>query len=124
VAFFVGSALRLCYFPSRLNHVNILEEVQMKIPIDEIKNLCVRILMSHELTEEEATIISDDYLDAEMRGKPSHGLKAFSVVVEDSKNRGKASCTKGMGILAILWPMKPSVGQRRAVKIMGSPLWG
>jgi ureidoglycolate dehydrogenase (NAD+) len=91
VAFFVGSVLRLCYFPSRLNHINIVEEVQMKVPIDEMRDLCKRILMSHELTEQEATIISDDYLDAEMRGKPSHGLRAFSVVVEDSKNRGKAT---------------------------------
>ena len=58
----------------------------MKIPILEMRDLCKRILLSHRLTEDEATIIADDYLDAEMRGKPSHGLKAFSVVLEDSKS--------------------------------------
>ena len=63
----------------------------MRVSVDEMRDLCKRILLSHELTEEEAKIVSDDYLDAEMRGKPSHGLKAFSVVVEDSKNRGKAT---------------------------------
>jgi ureidoglycolate dehydrogenase (NAD+) len=91
VAFFVGSVLLLCYFPLRVNYSSNLEEVQMKVSIDEMRDLCKRILLSHELTEEEAKIISDDYLDAEMRGKPSHGLKAFSVVVEDSKKRGKAT---------------------------------
>jgi LDH2 family malate/lactate/ureidoglycolate dehydrogenase len=91
MAFFVGSVLLLCYFSFRLDHINILEEVEMKVPIDEMRDLCKRILLSHELTEDEAMIISDDYLDAEMRGKPSHGLKAFSVVVEDTKNRGKAA---------------------------------
>jgi len=50
----------------------------MKVTIDEMRDLCKHILLSHGLTEEEATIIADDYLDAEMRGKPSHGLKAFS----------------------------------------------
>jgi hypothetical protein len=86
-AFFVGAAFLLCYFPFCLNLTSIPREVQMKIPIDEMRDLCKRILLSHGLTEEEATIIADDYLDAEMRGKPSHGLKAFSVVVEDSKWR-------------------------------------
>ncbi len=62
----------------------------MKVPIHEIRDLCKRILLWKGLTEEEATIIADDYLDAEMRGKPSHGLRGFSVVVEDCKSRGKA----------------------------------
>lgn len=39
----------------------------MKIPIDEMRALCRRILLSHRLTEDEATIIADDYLDGEMR---------------------------------------------------------
>lgn len=62
----------------------------MRIPIDELRDLCIRILVSRELTEEEAAIIAEDYLDAEMRGKPSHGLRSFSVVVEDCKKRGRA----------------------------------
>jgi LDH2 family malate/lactate/ureidoglycolate dehydrogenase len=50
----------------------------MKVAIDEMRNLCKHLVLSHGLAEKEAMIIANDYLDAEMRGKPFHGLKAFS----------------------------------------------
>ncbi len=62
----------------------------MRNPIDQLRDLCIRILVPRELTEEEAAIIVKDYLDAEMRGKPSHALRSFSIVVEDCKTRGRA----------------------------------
>ena len=90
----------------------------MKVPIDEVRGLCKRILLSHRLTEEEATIITDDYLDAEMRGKPSHGLKAFSVVVEDSKNRGEAKVGLERGPV-ILYEGNGDVGHLVAHEAIG-----
>lgn len=62
----------------------------MKVPIEEIKALCKRILLGRGLDEREAMIIVEDYLDAEMRGKPSHGVRSFSVVAGDCLGRGKA----------------------------------
>ena len=90
----------------------------MKVPIEEMSDLCKRILLSHGLTEEEATIITEDYLDAEMRGKPSHGLKAFSVVVEDSKKRGEATVGLERGPV-ILYEGNGDVGHLVAHEAIG-----
>jgi LDH2 family malate/lactate/ureidoglycolate dehydrogenase len=63
----------------------------MEIPIVEIKRACTAALLKHGLTVEEAEIITNDYLDAEMRGKISHGLGSFSVVLGDCKDRQRAT---------------------------------
>jgi LDH2 family malate/lactate/ureidoglycolate dehydrogenase len=59
------------------------------VKIEDIKQLCFEKLISTELNESEANIIVEDYLDAELRGKKSHGLAAFNVVFNDAKSRGR-----------------------------------
>jgi LDH2 family malate/lactate/ureidoglycolate dehydrogenase len=74
----------------------------MRISITEIRTLCEGILTAKGLSQKEAAIITDDYLDAEMRGKPSHGLAGFSVVVDDAKKRGKSHLAFQRGPIAFL----------------------
>lgn len=73
----------------------------MEIPIAEIKRTCMAALLKQGLTVEEAEIITDDYLDAEMRGKISHGLTSFSVVFADCKDRQEATAGLERGPLIL-----------------------
>ena len=49
----------------------------MKIKIEELNELCMKILKSKCLSEEEAEIIFQEYLDGELRGRECHGFQAF-----------------------------------------------
>jgi ureidoglycolate dehydrogenase (NAD+)/L-2-hydroxycarboxylate dehydrogenase (NAD+) len=61
----------------------------MKISLKELSNLCTDILISNGLDSTEAEVIVEDYLDAELRGKFSHGLSAFSLAIGAIEGRGK-----------------------------------
>lgn len=61
----------------------------MKIKITELEKLCKEILFKRGLTKEEAEFIVEDYIDAELRNKPSHGLASFDIVANDAINKGK-----------------------------------
>lgn len=54
----------------------------MKIQIQEVTALLKRVLEKHGVSQEEADILSEDYLLGEMQGKASHGLMAFPSLVE------------------------------------------
>ena len=48
------------------------------ISIDEVKSLCLAALQRKGALPHEADIVFDDYLDAELRGRASHGFSSFS----------------------------------------------
>lgn len=49
----------------------------MKIKINELTEICMSILQKKGLTNEQAQIVYEEYLDAELRGKECHGFNAF-----------------------------------------------
>ena len=53
----------------------------MKIKIEELEELCFKILLSKNLTKEEAEIIFNEYLDGELK-EGSHGFLTFPKIVE------------------------------------------
>ncbi|UUZ80149.1 Ldh family oxidoreductase [Paenibacillus sp. P26] len=59
------------------------------IAISELKKLAVQILVQKGASEQEAEIVAEDYLDADLRGRSSHGFASFSTAVEAFENRGK-----------------------------------
>ncbi|MEK8132251.1 Ldh family oxidoreductase [Paenibacillus filicis] len=67
------------------------------IQIDELKNLATRILLAKGATEREARIVVDDYLDADLRGRTSHGFLSFGVALSSFDARGayRAAPSKG-----------------------------
>ena len=56
----------------------------MKIKINELKDMCIRILMKKWLNKNQAQQVFDEYLDGEMRGRECHGFQAFPKF--DTKN--------------------------------------
>ena len=49
----------------------------MKIKIDEIKKICLKILIKKGLNKNDSLAIIEEYLDSELRGKKCHGFQAF-----------------------------------------------
>jgi len=49
----------------------------MRIKINELTKICLSILQKKGLTNEQAQIIYEEYLDAELRGRECHGFNAF-----------------------------------------------
>lgn len=74
----------------------------MKITLAEIQELCNKVLVSKGLSPEEAEIVTDDYLDAELRGKRSHGLGAFSIAVGGLEDRKKYAVSIDNGSYAYI----------------------
>ncbi len=50
----------------------------MKITIQELKELCLPILIKRGLSPEDAETIFAEYLDGELRGRECHGISAFT----------------------------------------------
>ena len=49
----------------------------MKIKIEELKKTCLGILADSGLSNDDAQLVFDEYLDAELRGRKCHGFAAF-----------------------------------------------
>lgn len=49
----------------------------MKIKIDELKKICVEILIKQGLSKKPALQVFNEYLDGELRGRECHGFQAF-----------------------------------------------
>lgn len=49
----------------------------MQIKINELKKMCLPILVKKGLTEEQALEVFSEYLDGELRGRECHGFSAF-----------------------------------------------
>ncbi|MGG3805680.1 Ldh family oxidoreductase [Metabacillus fastidiosus] len=58
------------------------------IAIDELRELGKQVLLKHGATEREAEIITEDYLDADLRGRSSHGFTFFKYAVAAFEGRG------------------------------------
>jgi L-2-hydroxycarboxylate dehydrogenase (NAD+) len=50
----------------------------MRINIQELKDLCVSVLSQKGLSSFDAELVFNEYLDAELRGKKSHGFQSFA----------------------------------------------
>ena len=72
----------------------------MEIAISELRSLCEHILVQRGLSQTEARSVVDDYLDAELREKRSHGLAAFGVVAADAAARGHCQLVMENGCVA------------------------
>ena len=59
----------------------------MNISTTKLKNVLTEILIKNGATNDEANIISDEILYAEMRGKKSHGLPMLNSMIKRVKNR-------------------------------------
>ena len=49
----------------------------MRVKIEEIKQLCIDVLVSNGLSKEEASVVVGEYLYGELTGKKSHGFATF-----------------------------------------------
>lgn len=49
----------------------------MKIKIEELKKMCLSVLMKKGLNEEGALDVFNEYLDGELRGRKCHGFQSF-----------------------------------------------
>lgn len=49
----------------------------MKIKIEELKKICIKVLVKKGLSKENALIFFNEYLDGELRGRECHGFSAF-----------------------------------------------
>ena len=56
----------------------------MKMSAKDVRELCREILMRHDLGEEDAHIVTDCLLEAELRGRPTHGLIRLPGIAERS----------------------------------------
>ncbi len=64
------------------------------VPIADLKCLCVPALLHKGATPEEASIVFEDYLDAELRGRASHGFASFSVALSQFPKQGTFQVVK------------------------------
>jgi ureidoglycolate dehydrogenase (NAD+)/L-2-hydroxycarboxylate dehydrogenase (NAD+) len=67
------------------------------IGIEELKELATRILLSKGASEKEAGIVVSDYLDAELRGRHSHGFASFGVAVSAFEDKGTYRVVQSKG---------------------------
>jgi LDH2 family malate/lactate/ureidoglycolate dehydrogenase len=58
------------------------------IPIQELRELGRQVLLKYGATKREAEIVTEDYLDADLRGRFSHGFTYFRNAVEAFQDKG------------------------------------
>ena len=66
----------------------------IEIAIDDVKALCLEALEQKGATRQEAEIVFEDYLDAELRGRTSHGFTSFSVALSAFPHEGSYDITE------------------------------
>ncbi|MFF2479983.1 Ldh family oxidoreductase [Paenibacillus sp. NPDC058071] len=62
---------------------------KVTIQLEEIRKLGRQVLELYGATPEEAALVTEDYLEADLRGRFSHGLTFFKNAVQDFQRRGK-----------------------------------
>lgn len=75
---------------------------RVSINIENLRNLCVLALIKKGATDEEAEIVFDDYLDAELRGRFSHGFASFSVALSAFPKKGSFKVIKAEGAVLFI----------------------
>jgi len=61
----------------------------IEVSLEELENLCRSALKKKGASSEEASIVFQDYLDAELRGRTSHGFVSFAVALGAFPHAGK-----------------------------------
>jgi len=74
----------------------------MKIKISEIRKLLNSILIKYGLNKNEASSVLEEYLDAELKGKTSHGLMSFPKIINKLKDRKKYKVMKDKGCYMLI----------------------
>lgn len=60
----------------------------LTLPIQELRELGRQVLLKHGATKREAEIVTEDYLEAHLRGRSSHGITFFRNAVESFEDKG------------------------------------
>ena len=56
-----------------------------------LKNALIQVLTSNSVTEQQAGILADTMLEADMRGVHTHGVSIFPTYIKKIKNGGEKS---------------------------------
>ena len=54
----------------------------MIVDVEDLRGLCEQVLGGHGLSEEDAHIVTDILIEAELRGRPTHGLIRMPSIVQ------------------------------------------
>ena len=72
----------------------------MIIDVEDLRGLCEQVLGGHGLSEEDAHIVTDILIEAELRGRPTHGVIRMPGIVQRLQGLsvlGKVSDRQGVG---------------------------
>ncbi len=61
----------------------------MKVPVEDLRTLSSAILQHHGLNEEDARIVMDAVVEAELRGRPAHGVVRLPGIADRAATRGR-----------------------------------
>ena len=62
----------------------------MKIPVEDLRSLALSILKHHDLSETDARVVAEAVLEAELRGRPTHGVIRLPGIAERLASKGRA----------------------------------
>lgn len=62
----------------------------MKVSADDLRTLSLAILQRHGLNEEDARVVADAVVEAELRGHPAHGVVRLPGITERLASHGRA----------------------------------
>ncbi len=61
----------------------------MKIALEQLRKCCVSALTANGLSPDEAELVAEEYLDAELRGRHSHGIVALVSLINKGLQKAK-----------------------------------
>jgi L-2-hydroxycarboxylate dehydrogenase (NAD+) len=62
----------------------------MKMSVEDLRGLSLAILKRHGLSDDDARIVADAVMEAELRGRPAHGVIRLPGIAERLASRGRA----------------------------------
>lgn len=71
-----------------------VDTAEINVPLEELRGSCVEALCERGAERQEAETIFADYLDAEVRGRASHGFASFGVALDSFPKAGDAEVTQ------------------------------
>ncbi len=69
-------------------------DAEISLPLEELRGNCVEALCERGAERQEAETIFADYMDAELRGRASHGFASFGVALDSFPKLGDAEVTQ------------------------------
>ncbi|GAA3830875.1 L-sulfolactate dehydrogenase [Sphaerisporangium flaviroseum] len=80
-----------------------MQEDSVRTSLDELKQMMRQVLSSRGITGEDAEFVIDDHVDAELEGRPTHGLGKFLLIDHALDNRqGGSEVVSSVGCLMII----------------------